>query len=417
MPGARRPEIHLQLAAAPHHRFARNDEDHPFPSQTETRCVIMAKDINKTVFTEETKLKLDIFRECFREWYPVFLHNQHTKRLYIYDMFAGSGKDVIGNLGSPLILLQEAIGEGQQHCEYLRKNQAPTVLFGFNEKDPKKMAELQCHVENEIAECKNSCHYGNCVFEKSFFYQHDDFQTLIKNPRLQRVLSNRQYGKFILLDQYGFKQITDEIFLQLVNAPKTDFIFFIASSFIKRFQQLPAVTAYFRKENISFDETKPKECHRVITNYFRGLLPSYKEYYLHSFTIQKGKNYYGLIFGSNHSLGMEKFLRVCWRQDPFAGESNCNINNDYQIDELFHIPGVSNKKQTVSDQIKQLILNKEIRSNIEGLKYALQHGCEPKVYVDVIDKLIKYHIVMIDGVFNRTAANIHNAKPYNIVNI
>lgn len=73
------------------------------------------------------------------------------------------------------------------------------------------------------------------------------------------------------------------------------------------------------------------------------------------------------------------------------------------------------KKQTVSDQIKQLILNKEIRSNIEGLKYALQHGCEPKVYVDVIDKLIKYHIVMIDGVFNRTAANIHNAKPYNIV--
>ena len=97
----------------------------------------MAKDINKTVFTEETKLKLDIFRECFREWYPVFLHNQHTKRLYIYDMFAGSGKDVIGNLGSPLILLQEAIGEGQQHCEYLRKNQAPTVLFGFNEKDPK----------------------------------------------------------------------------------------------------------------------------------------------------------------------------------------------------------------------------------------------------------------------------------------
>lgn len=375
----------------------------------------MAKDINKTIFTEETKLKLDIFRECFREWYPVFLHNQYIKRLYIYDMFAGRGKDVIGNFGSPLILLQEAIGEDRQHCEYLRKNQAPTVWFGFNEKDPKKMSELQRHVDEEIAECKNSCHYDDCVFDKSFFYQHDDFQDLIKNPRLQRILGNKQYGKFILLDQYGFKQITDEIFLQLVNAPKTDFIFFIASSFIKRFQQLPAVTAYFKKENISFDETKPKECHRVIANYFRGLLPPQKEYYLHSFTIQKGKNYYGLIFGSNHSLGMEKFLRVCWRQDPFAGESNCNINNDFQADELFHVPGVSNKKQAVSEQIKQLILNKEICSNIEGLRYALLQGCEPKVYVDVIDKLRKYHIVTIDGTFNRTSANIHNAKQYNIV--
>lgn len=112
---------------------------------------------------------------------------------------------------------------------------------------------------------------------------------------------------------------------------------------------------------------------------------------------------------------MEKFLRVCWRQDPFAGESNCNINNDFQADELFHVPGVSNKKQAVSEQIKQLILNKEICSNIEGLRYALLQGCEPKVYVDVIDKLRKYHIVTIDGTFNRTSANIHNAKQYNIV--
>lgn len=180
------------------------------------------------------------------------------------------------------------------------------------------MSELKSHVETEIAECKSRCQYEDCVFEKSFFYKHADFQELIKNPKLQSALNNKQYGKFVLLDQYGFKQITDDV-LRLVNAPKTDFIFFIASSFIKRFKELPAVTAYFKKENISFDETMPKECHRVITNYFRALLPSDKEYYLHSFTIQKGKNYYGLIFGSNHSLGMEKFLRVCWRQDAFAG--------------------------------------------------------------------------------------------------
>lgn len=68
----------------------------------------MAKDINKSKYTEETKLKLDIFRKCFREWYPVFLRPPHITHLFIYDMFAGSGKDAIGNYGSPLILLQEA---------------------------------------------------------------------------------------------------------------------------------------------------------------------------------------------------------------------------------------------------------------------------------------------------------------------
>ena len=111
VPGARRPEIHLQPAAAHHHRLARNDEDRPLAPETQTGRIIMAKDINKTIFTEETKLKLDIFRECFREWYPVFLHNQYIKRLYIYDMFAGSGKDVIGNFGSPLDIVAKSVSE------------------------------------------------------------------------------------------------------------------------------------------------------------------------------------------------------------------------------------------------------------------------------------------------------------------
>lgn len=46
----------------------------------------MAKDINKKEFTEETKLKLEIFQECFREWYPVFIHHKYITNVLIYDM-------------------------------------------------------------------------------------------------------------------------------------------------------------------------------------------------------------------------------------------------------------------------------------------------------------------------------------------
>lgn len=73
------------------------------------------KDINDKPFDEGTLLKLDIFRDCFREWFPVFVHNAAISRIYIYDMFAGSGKDSISMDGSPLILLKEARGNEKQH--------------------------------------------------------------------------------------------------------------------------------------------------------------------------------------------------------------------------------------------------------------------------------------------------------------
>ena len=153
----------------------------------------------------------------------------------------------------------------------------------------------------------------------------------------------------------------------------------------------------------------------AIADYFRSLIPEDKEYYLHSFTIQKGSNYYGLIFGSNHTLGMEKFLKVCWSEDQLAGESNCNINNDYEIGSLFYNPTFSNKKQNVYNIVKDKILKKEIISNIEGLKFVLSQGCEPKLFVDVVKDLMNSKQIEIDGTFNRIANNIHKASEYHIV--
>ncbi len=76
----------------------------------------MVKNINKNSFDESTKLKLEIFGECFKEWLPVFIHDRHTEQVYIYDFFAGSGTDINGAHGSPLILLEEAKGENKKYC-------------------------------------------------------------------------------------------------------------------------------------------------------------------------------------------------------------------------------------------------------------------------------------------------------------
>ena len=67
----------------------------------------MSKDFHAEPFDRETKLKLEIFRGYIREWLPVFLNKGTFKAITLYDFFAGPGKDVEGEKGSPLIIVEE----------------------------------------------------------------------------------------------------------------------------------------------------------------------------------------------------------------------------------------------------------------------------------------------------------------------
>lgn len=373
----------------------------------------MAKDINKDKFSEGTKLKLEIFAECFREWLPVFIHNPYIKDLFVYDFFAGSGKDAEGTLGSPLILLNEARGDNRKYCEQVLKNNKK-VCFAFNEKEKPKYDTLVSNVKDFMVTCKeNNCKTINCIYNYENFKQLE-FKEVFQNQTFQSVLNNKNNGKFILLDQYGFSQVDEDIFLQLVNAPKTDFIFFISSSFIKRFKELAAIKHYFDTAKINFNESKPNECHRLIAQYFRNIIPKDKEYYLHHFTIKKGTNYWGLIFGTNHTLGMEKFLKVCWDKDKLSGESNCNIDNDYQKGTLFYTETDTVKKQKIESDIQHKILSKEITDNISGFKYVLKNGYLPELFTVVVKELESNNLISRTGELNYSSTNIHKVKQYNI---
>jgi hypothetical protein len=55
---------------------------------------------------------------------------------------------------------------------------------------------------------------------------------------------------------------------------------------------------------IALEESKPYECHEKVYNYYKTLING--DYYLGRFSIKKVTNYYGLIFGSHHPLGLEK---------------------------------------------------------------------------------------------------------------
>ena len=123
----------------------------------------MAKNINKDPFDEATQLKLEIFRECFREWLPVFIHNPTIEKIYIYDFFAGSGTDSEGNPGSPLILLNEAKGNNCSNCNSIGEKKA---TFAFNEFLDDKNKELKDAVNSFIVKClEDNCNKDECLYK------------------------------------------------------------------------------------------------------------------------------------------------------------------------------------------------------------------------------------------------------------
>jgi len=371
----------------------------------------MAKNINKTNFNEATLLKLSIFGECFEEWFPVFLHSQWYKKLYVFDFFAGSGTDIDNNPGSPLILLDRAKGEQRKYCSKCNKD----VWFVFNEMIDEKFEELKQNADAFVQKCMESNNCSKCIFRYSV--KNDDFRNIFSLEGVKDIFQSKEYGKFVLLDQYGFSQIDEKVFSQLVSFPKTDFIFFISSSFISRFREHPNTVKHIDTSKIAFENRKPNEIHRAVADYFRSLIPEGKEYYLHHFSIQKEMNkgnYYGLIFGSNHSLGMEKFLKVCWKHDPFSGEANYNIDNNYGKWTLFEQLGENVKKDTVKEKIKCLILSGEMADNVTGLKYAMRNGCEPNLFVETVVELEKAGKIERTGKVNNQAASIHKADQYEI---
>ncbi|MFV0327675.1 MAG: three-Cys-motif partner protein TcmP [Bacteroides xylanisolvens] len=371
----------------------------------------MSVDINKTAFDEKTLLKLEFFREYFKEWLPVFIFNNY-KKLYVYDFFAGSGVDMNGVFGSPLVLLNEMAANNGSYCGQLMAKEK-NVTFVFNEVLKDKYEELCENTNNYISECQNRCHRKRCVIEK--YCINWDFKDLFEHRRVQSILANPNYAKFILLDQYGFKLVDESVFRLLVDSPTTDFIFFVSTSFIARFKSCDCVKTFLNNNSLDLDNTKPKECHRVLAKYFRTLIPDNKEFYLHHFTIKKKTNYYGLIYGTSHSYGMEKFLNICWRKDPLSGESDCNVFDDYPVGTLFHEANHTIKIETVKNEIEKRILSGEISNNIDGFKFTLNSGCLPKLFTEVVKKLKKEKLIDRGGNPNYQSTQIHKVGVYNIV--
>jgi three-Cys-motif partner protein len=359
----------------------------------------MGKDIHKSVFDEGTLTKLEILREYLKSWFPVFIkdHKFVWEKVQIYDFFAGEGSDIAGNKGSPIIILEEL----RVYCQTIKERQIKVDLV-LNEFKQEKYDKLNTIVTGFLSGCKTlgSCPLGNnseCPF--NFIVKNEDFHVLFRELYPEMKLSSF-IPRFMFLDQNGIKFINQETFSELISLNRTDFLFFISSSFAKRFAEVPEFLEYLKVSKQEFESSKPFDCHRVILQYYKNLIPSDKDYYLAPFSIRKIRsgNIYGLIFGSNSPYGLEKFLKTAWKFDKNTGEANFNIDNDSIISgeiSLFPEDNVIKKVQLFQNNMIEFLKDNP-RTNKEVYLFTLESGFTPTHAIEILRKLQEINHIKVD---------------------
>jgi three-Cys-motif partner protein len=343
----------------------------------------VARNFHRSPFDEGTQIKLELFRDYTREWLPVWLSQARPGvPITVADFFAGPGQDSDGTPGSPLIVL----GELRQSSELIQRTGAKVRLL-LNEASKTKAASLRATLESQsIPSDLCTCDIRNLAFEEAF---DEVYSELRAGPNL------------LILDQQGMKEISDRLFNQILELSRTDFLFFIASSSIRRFESHPYFQKHLRIPKGTITGATFNDTHRAVTRYYRDLAKSKgQQYFLGSFSIKKGSNIYGLIFGSGHPLGLEKFLRVCWKADPERGEANFDIDEDRLDSSTPHLfPEMDQPKKLTMFQrsARSKIMNGELETDRDVYLDSLQEGFLPSDGRAVLRALMKARQVRVAG--------------------
>lgn len=337
------------------------------------------KNFHNEPFDEGTLCKLDLYKLYLRTWIPTFLNSPWVDSIQIFDFFAGPGSDGFGNDGSPLLAAEELRAAIVKHCE--TKSLDKTITLYLNELDSEKFQMLQsvaANIEKQIPNIK-------------VITTNSDFASLF--PQYLASMRASRTANFIFIDQYGLKEVSEETFKSLVCLQKTDFMFYLAASTANRFKYIESVVKCIpplsQEEKDKMNGNNALQIlSRAYENYW---LPEHMRtsYFLGDFSIKKGANVYGLIFGSHHPAGIEKFLRAAWKLGGFA---NFDIDKDGfrpGEDSLFEEFKIPTRIQEFQRELEEFLRTKPLKTNKWLYGVGLKNGMLPQFVRPVTDKLYK----------------------------
>jgi three-Cys-motif partner protein len=317
-------------------------------------------------FAEETKDKLRIINDYVHSALPVFFNSSQFDSLLIADLFAGPGKDMVGNPGTPVLFLKTLF----TYTNLIRQNGKPIRLL-LNDKDSKNFSSLQnVKIEWDKAIAKVDIPLTIEIENKDAGVL---FPTVIAQMRSQGTAS------ILCLDQYGVSFVTQDRFRTLIGTGRSDVLFFIASSYIKRFaDDFAPIFGIPPDEAKSCDVTR---VHDVICDTLASMIPDSLETFVAGFSIHKPPNHYGLVFLTHNMLGLDKFTDVCWKADPDGGSSNTGRMNleNLKAGPLFAEDDTrTDKQRRFSEDLKKYVVNASQLTELDIVLFTYKRGMRGK---------------------------------------
>ncbi len=322
------------------------------------------KDLHESPFDESTIAKLEIFEDYAQAWIPTFVMTG-AETICIFDFFSGTGYDKNGIEGSPIRILKKI---KEQIGNIFQKKVKIKVYL--NEWEPNK--KTQNKYELLVKACNEFLKSNDDVKRAiELHLYNENFEELF--PKLLPLI--KQFPSLVYLDQNGIKFLSEKYFLELEKTKQTDFLYFVSASYFWRFGDSEEFKVHLDID-MSIAKREPyKFIHRNIIEQLRNKLPKNTELKLYPFSLKKGANIHGIIFGASHPRAVDKFLAIAWKRNEINGEANFDIDDDKrknQMDLFGH------KKLTKIEEFQfnvcEMVLSGEIKSNFELLSYTYDQG-------------------------------------------
>jgi len=319
----------------------------------------MSKNLHEKPFDETTIAKLEIFEDYAQAWLPTFVMYGEPV-ICIFDFFAGTGYDKNGIPGSPIRILQKI----REQIDLIFQKKVKLKVF-FNEYDKIKHGQLKTACDDFLKE------YSEVSRAIELHLFNEDFDVCFG----KLLPSIQNYSSLVYLDQNGIQFLAEKYFLELEKTIRTDFLYFVSSSYFWRFGEQGEFKTHIKLDMEEAKKNPYQFIHRSLIAQLRGNLPAGSKLKLYPFSLKKGANIHGIIFGASHPRAVEKFLGIAWKRNETNGEANFDIDEDKKKVQLDLFAGkLPTKLETFQQRLREKVLNETIKDNFDAFSFALDEA-------------------------------------------
>ena len=252
--------------------------------------------------------KHHILQRYIRAWLPIM--STSNARIVIVDGFAGPGRYLGGEEGSPLILLNAYLNH-----QY-RPKMTAEVVYLFIEEREDRVDHLRSEIANIALPDNVKVHLRHGRYEDIF------------GSQLQEI---RSEGKqlaptFAFIDPFGYSDASMDLTGQFLEFHGCEVLVYMPLPFVARFVtrvgQEHAMTSLFGTDKWKEAADLTGDRRRIfLHDLFREQLRSRGSKFVRSFEIQSDASHgYDLFFGTNHELGLSRMKEAMWSLDPITGQ-------------------------------------------------------------------------------------------------